>query len=178
MSAAKKTPTTPSHPPFKDMIVSAISKLGDKKGSSRQAIKKHVLSSNKVSEQSTKTNLNKMLTKMLASGQLVHPKSSTGRYKLAAPKAPAQQAAKKKTVVAKKKKPAAKKAAVGKESTKKTVAKKPKAKKTPVKKAAAKKSATVKKSAAKKPAAKRPASKKSPKKVVKKAAKKTSAKKK
>ena len=45
---AKKVAKPAAHPPYATMIVAAIKTLGDKKGSSRAAIKKAVIVNNKV----------------------------------------------------------------------------------------------------------------------------------
>lgn len=169
---AAKPRSAPSHPSFKDMIAAAIKSLGDRKGSSRHAIRKYISENYKVGEKAVKGNLNKSLAKLLQAGYLAHPKTSTGLYKL------------NKTEQAKavtKKKPAPKKKAAAKKQTKADGVKK-----APIKKPKAKKAAGAKKAAAKKPAkktvkkvaAKKPAAKKSPKKSAKKAAKKTTASKK
>lgn len=172
--ATKSKRTAPAHPSFKDMITAAIKALADKKGSSRQAIKKYVAANYKVSDTAMKANLNKSLSKLIASKYLEHPKTGPGKYKVAKAAAAEQAKAGKKAKTATKKKPVAKKA--DKAGAKKAVAKKPKAKKAAVKKTAAKKS-TVKKTT-KKAAVKKPAAKKSPKKAAKKPAKKTAASKK
>ena len=44
----KKVAKPAAHPPYANMIVAAIKALKDKKGSSRQAILKHVVANNKV----------------------------------------------------------------------------------------------------------------------------------
>ena len=172
-TAAKKPP---SHPSFKEMIVTAITELAEKKGSSRHAIKKYVVANNKVSEQAMKANFNKVLSKMVANDVLHHPKTGKGTYKVT--KAKASEAAdkgKKRKAVAKRKPAAAKKSE--KDSSKKAVAKKPKTKKAPAKKTAVKKS-TVKKTPSKKHSAKKTAAKRSPKKPAKKQVKKTASNKK
>ena len=141
----KKAAKPAEHPPYATMIVAAVKALGDKKGSSRQAILKAVIANNKVDAAKAGVRVKLALRKMVAAKKLVTAaaagKKGAGSFKLPAkePKA---------------KKPKAKKP---------KAAKKPAAKK--VKKPAAKK---VKKPAAKKPAAKKPAAKKPAKKVVKK----------
>merc|ERR1712233_68496 len=145
---AKKAAKPAAHPPYAAMIAAAIKGLGDKKGSSRQAILKYVMSNNKVDADKAAVRVKLALRKMIASKKVVAAaaagKKGAGSYKLAAVE----------------KKPKAKKPA--------KKAKKP-AKK-PVKKAAKKPAA---KKAAKKPAAKKPAAKKAAKKpAAKKAAKK------
>merc|ERR1711996_114656 len=115
------------------MIKTAIKSLGDKKGSSRQAILKYIVANNKVDAA-------KKLVSAAAAG-----KKGAGSFKL-----PAKEPKAKKPKAKKAKKPKAKKP---------KAAKKPAAKK--AKKPAAKKAA--KKPAAKKPAAKKPAAKKAKK---------------
>merc|ERR1712064_145946 len=122
-------------------IKAAVKALGDKKGSSRQAILKYICANYKVDAAKASSRVRISLKKLVDSKALVAAaasgKKGAGSFKLAAkePKA---------------KKPAAKKPA----------AKKPKAAKKP----AAKKAAPKKKPAAKKPAAKKPAKKAAPKK--------------
>merc|ERR1712233_37327 len=127
---AKKAAKAAAHPPYATMITAAIKGLGDKKGSSRQAILKYVVANNKVDAAKAPVRVRLALKKMLAAKKVVSAaaagKKGAGSFKLA---------------------PAEKKA------VKKPKAKKPKAKK-PAKNPAAKKAA--KKPAAKK-AAKKPA---------------------
>ena len=140
---AAKPKVPAAHPPYAAMITAAVKGLADKKGSSRQAILKHVVANNKVDAAKAAVLVRRALKKMVDAKKLVAAaaagKKGAGCFKLPAkePKA---------------KKPAAKKA-------KKPVAKKPKAAKKPAAKKAAKKPA-AKKPAAKKPAAKKPAAKK------------------
>merc|ERR1712080_720583 len=144
--AAKKAPA--AHPPYASMITTAIKKLADKKGSSRQAILKYVVANNKVDAAKAAVRVRLALKKMLAAKKLV-PAAAAGRKGAGSFKLPAKEPKAKKPKKKKAKKP------------KKAAAKKPKAKK--VKKPAAKKAAkpkAAKKPAAKKPAAKKPAAKK------------------
>merc|ERR1712080_780331 len=133
--AAKKAPA--AHPPYAAMITTAIKKLADKKGPSRQAILKYVVANNKVDAAKAAVRVRLALKKMLAAKKLVAAaasgKKGAGSFKLPA------------------KEPKAKKL-----KAKKPKAKKPKAAKKPAAKKAAKKPA-AKKPAAKKPAAKKPA---------------------
>merc|ERR1712240_934502 len=122
-----------AHPPYASMITAAIKALGDKKGSSRQAILKYVVANNKVDAAKAAVRVRLALKKMLAA------KKGAGSFKLPA-KAP-------KAKKPKAKKPKAKKA-------KKPKAKKPKAAKKPAAKKAKKPAA---KKAAKPKAAKKPA---------------------
>ena len=137
---AKKAATKPSHPTYQVMVQDAIKALKERKGASRQAIKKYIVSEHKVAEVSS-FHFNQALKKLTEAGTL--EQSATGqRWKI--------------------------KKATPPPSAKKPVAKKPAAKKAPAKKAAAKKPAkkVVKKPAAKKPAKK--AAKKPAKKAAKK----------
>merc|ERR1711934_1257289 len=146
---AKKVAKPAAHPPFKAMILTAISALKERGGSSRQAILKYVVANNKVDAAKAGGPLKLALRKALAAGTIVKAKAAgkgAGKFKAGKVEKPkkAKKAkkpkAKKVKKVKKAKKPAAKKA------------KKPKAKKAakkPAKKAAAKKPA---KKAAKKPA--------------------------
>merc|ERR1712080_101941 len=148
--AAKKAPA--AHPPYASMITTAIKKLADEKGSSRQAILKYVVANNKVDAAKAAVRVRLSLKKMLAAKKLV-PAAAAGRKGAGSFKLPAKEPKAKKA-----KKPKAKKAKKPK-AAKKPAAKKPKAKK--AKKPAAKKAAKPK--AAKKPKAKKPAAKKAKK---------------
>ena len=160
-----------AHPAYAEMIAKAIVGIADKKGSSKAAIKKHILANFKVEDtKATNTQLNLALKRGVAGGKLVTAKGHAGTFKAA-------KAEKPKKVV--KKTP---KKAVKKPAAKKPAAKKPAAKKSPKK--AAKKPAAKKPAAKKSPAkkavkkvVKKPAAKKTPKKVVKKVVKKPAAKK-
>ena len=132
----KKAAKPAAHPPYANMIVAAIKALKDKKGSSRQAILKHVVANNKVDAAKAGVRVKLALRKMVAAKKVVAAaaagKKGAGSFKLPAkePKA---------------KKPKAKKA-------KKPKAAKPKAAKKP----AAKKAKKPAKKAAKPKAAKKP----------------------
>merc|ERR1739844_166178 len=143
----KKAKVPAAHPPYASMITAAIKALGDKKGSSRQAILKYVVANNKVDAVKAAVRVRIALKKMIAAKK---PKAKKAKK----PKAKKPKKAKKV------KKPAAKKAKKPKKAAKKPAAKKPAAKKA-TKKPAAKK---VAKKAAKKPAAKKAAKKAAPKK--------------
>merc|ERR1712026_377427 len=143
---AKKAPAKPkapaAHPPYAAMIKAAIKALGDKKGSSRQAILKYVCANYKVDAAKAAGRVRLALKKLVASKAIVAAaaagKKGAGSFKLAEKPNAAKKAP------AKAKKPAAKKApAKAKKAAK------------PAKKAPAK---------AKKPAAKKPAKKAAPKK--------------
>merc|ERR1712055_323486 len=156
MSAAapkvKKAKKPAAHPPYASMISAAIKGLGDKKGSSRQAILKYVIANNKVDAAKAGVRVKLALKKMVAAKKIVAAaaagKKGAGSFKL-----PKKEPKAKKPKAKKAKKPKAKKA---KKPKAKKAAKKPAAKK--AKKPAAKKAAKPK--AAKKPAAKKPAAKK------------------
>ncbi len=153
---AKKKEAT--HPTFKVMVVSAVTILKERSGSSRQAIQKHIESNYKVGDNSNKF-VNTALVKSVKEGVLVQKKGTgaSGSFKLAKVEKPAKKVVKK---VAKKTPAKVKKVAV---------------KKTPKKKPAVAKKKTPKKKTPKKPAAKKPAAKKATPK--KKATKKKTAKK-
>ena len=156
VSKAKKTskPTVPAaHPPYASMIIDAIKKLGDKKGSSRQAIVKYIVENNKVDATKAAVRINLALKKLIASKNVVAAavagKKGSGSFKLPAKEVKAQKPVDKKPTVKKTKptkKPAAKKSKKATEikddkpkTTKKIIAKKPAAKKTAAKKPAAEK---------------------------------------
>ena len=64
---AKKPAKPAAHPAFAEMIVAAVTKLAEKKGSSSVGIKKYILANYKVSEKSVstfvKTNLRRLVEK-------------------------------------------------------------------------------------------------------------------
>merc|ERR1711973_476799 len=128
--AAKKAPA--AHPPYASMITAAIKALGDKKGSSRQAILKYVVANNKVDAAKAAVRVRLALKKMIAA------KKGAGSFKLPAKEPKAKKAKKPKAKKPKKakktKKPAAKKAKKPKKAAKKPAAKKPAAKKPAAKK--------------------------------------------
>merc|ERR1739844_207722 len=144
----KKAKVPAAHPPYASMITAAIRALGDKKGSSRQAILKYVVANNKVDAAKAAVRVRLALKKMIAAKKVVAAaaagKKGAGSFKLPA-KAPKVKKAKKP------KKPKAKKAKKPSAKKPKKAAKKPKAKK-------------AVKPKAKKPAAKKAAKKAAPKK--------------
>merc|ERR1711909_246623 len=114
---AAKPKVAAAHPPYAAMITTAIKKLADKKGSSRQAILKYVVANNKVDAAKAAVRVRLALKKMLAAKKLV-PAAAAGRKGAGSFKLPAKEPKAKKAKKAKK--PKAKKA-------KKPAAKKPKA---------------------------------------------------
>merc|ERR1712147_617183 len=149
---AAKPKVAAAHPPYATMIAAAIKGLGDKKGSSRQAILKYVVANNKVDAAKAAVRVRLALKKMIAAKKVVAAaaagKKGAGSFKLPAKEPKAKKVKKPKAKKVKKaKKPAAKKAKKPKKAAKKPAAKKPAAKK-----------------AAKKPAAKKAAKKAAPKK--------------
>merc|ERR1712176_1157771 len=129
---ASKPKAPAAHPPYAVMIAAAIKGLGDKKGSSRQAILKYVVANNKVDAAKAAVRVRLSLKKMLAAKKLVSAaaagKKGAGSYKLAAKEPKAKKPKAKKPKAKKAKKPNAKKAAKPK-AAKKPAAKKPAAKK-------------------------------------------------
>merc|ERR1712112_219879 len=122
---AAKPKAPAAHPPYAAMITAAVKGLGDKKGSSRQAILKYVVANNKVDVAKAAVRVRLALKKMVAAKKLVSAaaagKKGAGSFKLPAkepkakkpkakkPKAKKPKAAKK-PAAKKAKKPAAKKA--------------------------------------------------------------------
>ena len=155
-----KAKKSADHPPYSTMVVDAIRGLADRKGSSRQAILKHVLANNKVDTVKAAVLVRKSLTRLVASNQIVAAatagRKGAGSFRLSPElkKAMAGQKAKAKKVAAKISKKAPKKAGAAKKAKKPASKKmgKKAAKKPGVKKAAAKKPAkkAVKKTGAKK----------------------------
>jgi len=168
MSAAPKAATAPkkvpTHPPYSDMIKGAILALKDRKGSSRQAIKKYILANYKIDndEKRVSNQINAALKRGTESGIFVRPSGPSGTVKLAKPqKASEKKEVKKKPATAKPSESGEKKKASPKKTTKKAAAKTAgakKAKKEIKKKSTMKK--TAKKPAAKKATAKAPKAKK------------------
>merc|ERR1711892_1132973 len=149
---AAKPKVPAAHPPYAAMIAAAIKGLGDKKGSSRQAILKYVVANNKVDAAKAAVRVRLALKKMIVAKKVVAAaaagKKGAGSFKLPAkvPKAKKvkKPKAKKPKKVKKVKKPAVKKAKKPKKAAKKPAAKKPAAKK-PAAKKAVKKAAPKKK---------------------------------
>merc|ERR1719168_98469 len=112
-AAAKKDKAPAAHPPYAAMIKAAVKALGDKKGSSRQAILKYICANYKVDAAKAPSRVRISLKKLVDSKALVAAaaagKKGAGSFKLAAkePAAKKPKAAKKPAA----KKPAAKKAA-------------------------------------------------------------------
>merc|ERR1711944_191016 len=141
---AAKPKTPAAHPPYAATIKAAVKALGDKKGSSRQAILKYICASYKVDAAKAPSRVRISLKKLVDSKALVAAaaagKKGAGSFKLAAKEPKAKKPAAKKP-----KAKAAKKPAKKPKAAKKPAAKKPKA---------AKKPATKKAAPKKKPAAK------------------------
>ena len=136
--AKKPAAAKPSHPTYQVMVQEAIKALKERKGASRQAMKKYVISEYKLASISV-VHFNGALKKLTEAGTLEQSENGQ-RWKLK--KATATPAAKKPAA----KKPAAKKATTAKKPAAKKPAKKV-VKKTVAKKAVKK---VVKKPAAKK----------------------------
>jgi len=179
----KKSIVKPSaHPKYAQMIVSAIESLGDRNGSSRQAIHKYILSNFKVNADKTfLAHLKLSLKRCVDKGTLKRVKGTgaSGSFRIAkkeniVKKSKKISSIKKKPVVEKskveKKKVVAAKKAVKKTSVKKLVTEKvakPMVKPLKVKKVAEKKSKTLKKVSLKPKSPKKKIVKKSPIKKVK-----------
>ena len=122
---ATKPKVPAAHPPYAAMIAAAIKGLGDKKGSSRQAILKHVVANNKVDAAKAAVRVRLALKKMIAAKKVVAAaaagKKGAGSFKLAVVEKKAKKV----------KKPKAKKPKKAKKAAKKPAAKKPKAKNAP-----------------------------------------------
>ena len=112
----------------------AVADLKEKKGSSLQAIKKHVLANGKVEDKSYSIFCKGAIKKMVSAGTLTQVKGSFKFAKKVAAKKPAKKAAVKKSYVKKVSKSPKKVAKSPKKAAKKPVAKKPAGKKTAAKK--------------------------------------------
>uniref|UniRef100_A0A1D1YHI1 Histone H1 n=1 Tax=Anthurium amnicola TaxID=1678845 RepID=A0A1D1YHI1_9ARAE len=160
----KKSATPPAHPKYEDMIRDAIVVLKERKGSSRQAIKKYILTTFKLPDNpKTTSQLKLAIHKGVEKGVFAFPNGPNGTIKLVK-----KEPAKKEKKDEKKDKPKKEK-----KESKPKVEKKPK--KAVVKKAPAKKATTKspKKTIAK--GASKAAVKKTAKKPTKRTAKTTSA---
>merc|ERR1712183_441465 len=110
-AAAPKAKAPAAHPPYAAMIKAAIKALGDKKGSSRQAILKYVCANYKGDAAKAAGRVRLALKKLVASKAIVAAagKKGAGSFKLAEkPKAAKPVKAKKKPAAKKAKKPAKK----------------------------------------------------------------------
>lgn len=87
------------HPPFEKMIMTAIQKLNERGGSSRQAIKKYIVSNFKVDETKVTSQLNLALRRGSDKGVFILPKGPSGTVKVT------KKEEKKKTKKVMKKKP-------------------------------------------------------------------------
>merc|ERR1712014_381175 len=109
-----------AHPPYAAMIKAAVKALGDKKGSSRQAILKYICANYKVDAAKAPSRVRISLKKLVDSKALVAAaaagKKGAGSFKLAAKEPKAKKPAAKKPAA---KKPAAKKPAAKKAAPKK-----------------------------------------------------------
>ena len=68
---AAKPKVAAAHPPYATMIAAAIKGLGDKKGSSRQAILKYVVANNKVDAAKAAVRVRLALKKMITAKKVV-----------------------------------------------------------------------------------------------------------
>merc|ERR1712140_63192 len=122
---AAKPKVAAAHPPYAAMITSAIKKLADKKGSSRQAILKYIVANNKVDAAKAAVRVRLALKKMVSAAAA--GKKGAGSFKLPAKEPKAKKPKAKKPKAKKSKKPAAKKPKAAKKPAAKK-AKKPAAK--------------------------------------------------
>ena len=157
---AKRTAArTAAHPPYIDMVTTAITAMKDRGGSSRQAIEKYIKANNRVTGDIS-THLKMALKRGVKSGRLLHTKGTgaSGSFKVG-----------KVAAAPKKKKPAKKRTAAKKPRKKASTPKKRRTpKKTGAKKATKKKSTAKKtKSPAKRKTAKKPKAKSAAKKRTK-----------
>merc|ERR1711970_868996 len=83
---ASKPKAAAAHPPYASMVTAAIKKLGDKKGSSRQAILKYIVANNKVDAAKAGKRVNLALKKLIAAKKVVAAaaagKKGAGSFKL------------------------------------------------------------------------------------------------
>jgi len=81
-TVTRKTP--PDHPPYQEMIRTAIQNLKDRSGSSRQAIKKYISANYKVGDNSN-NQVNLAIKRGVASGDFLQPKGPSGPVKIQPP---------------------------------------------------------------------------------------------
>merc|ERR1712240_126036 len=145
------------HPPYMEMISSALGAMKERKGTFRQKIQKYIADTYKLDLTASNSHLKRALTSGVTKGAFLQTtgKGASGSFKLApmpaaGPKKRTKKVAKKPAVkkAAAKKRPAKK--CAPKKAAKKTAAKKRPAKKTATKKAAPKKVASKKKKKKKK----------------------------
>ena len=110
---AAKPKVAAAHPPYASMIAAAIKGLGDKKGSSRQAILKYVVANNKVDAAKAAVRVRLALKKLIIAKKVVAAaaagKKGAGSFKLPAAELKAKKVKKPKAKKPKAKKPKAKK---------------------------------------------------------------------
>ncbi|QPG73897.1 hypothetical protein FOA43_001212 [Brettanomyces nanus] len=150
-------------PTYKDMIISAVTNLKERNGSSRQALKKYIQTKFDVNTTNFDSQFNMAIKRGVSSDSFVQPKGPSGPVKLNK----AVVGTKKITAIKKaasKKKPAPKKAAA---AAKKSAPKKKVSTKAPKKAVGTKQSATSKKSNSKSKPVKKTAAKKVSKKTKK-----------
>merc|ERR1712026_184804 len=98
--AAAKPKAPAAHPPYASMIKAAIKALGDKKGSSRQAILKYICANYKVDAAKATSRVRIALKKLVTSKAIVAAaaagKKGAGSFKLAAKEPKAKPAKAKK----------------------------------------------------------------------------------
>merc|ERR1711992_38438 len=103
---AAKPKAPAAHPPYATMIKAAVKALGDKKGSSRQAILKYVVANNKVDAAKAAVRVRLALKKLVESKALVAAaaagKKGAGSFRLAAKEPKAKKPKAKKPKAAKK----------------------------------------------------------------------------
>jgi len=84
-SAAAKAKKPANHPSYREMIVKSIGALKDRKGSSRQALLKHIANTYKVGDNLNKVNASIKigLRAMIADGTIQQAKGHAGSFKIA-----------------------------------------------------------------------------------------------
>merc|ERR1719168_535309 len=106
---AAKAKAPAAHPPYAAMIAAAIKGLGDKKGSSRQAILKYIVANYKVDAGKAAVRVRLALKKMIAAKKVVAAAAAGKKGKKPKAKKPKKVKKVKKPAAKKPKKPKAKK---------------------------------------------------------------------
>ena len=130
---AKKPKAKPAHPKTSEMVMDAVKANKDRKGSSLQAIKKHITANNKVDADKLSIFIRKFLRKAVADGLLIQVKGTgaSGSFKIAPTEKVAVKPQKKKTATTKTAKKTVKKATTPKKPKAKKATKSPKKPKAP-----------------------------------------------
>jgi histone H1/5 len=137
---SKKDKSAPAHPKYEEMIREAILSLKERKGSSRQAIKKYILNTFKLPDNTTTASRIRIaIQRGVEKGVFAFPNGPSGTIKLARKESPPKVTEKKEKKESKPKKEKKEAKPKSEKKTPKKTAKKTTTKKTTTKRAAPKK---------------------------------------